>query len=64
MKKALTIYIDDDAELIRICGTFLVESDKMSVNFVNEVAEGCNAVYLPNKATKENPIKFFKEVKQ
>ena len=64
MKKALTIYIDDDAELTRICGTFLVDPDKMSVNFVNEAIEGCNAVYFPNEATDENPIKFFKEAER
>lgn len=64
MKKALTIYIDDDAELTRICGTFLVESDKMSVNFANETTTEYNAVYFPNNATKENPIKFFKEAER
>lgn len=63
MKKALAIYIDDDAELTRICGTFVVKtkSEGTSANFVNEAVEGDNAVYFPNKATDENPIKFFKE---
>lgn len=64
MKKALTIYIDDNAELIRICGTFLVESDKMSVNFANETTTEYNAVYFPNEATDKNPIKWFKEVER
>ena len=36
MKKALTIYVDDDADLTMICGTFVCEyGTTTSINMIN-----------------------------
>lgn len=66
MKKAFTIYIDDDTELITIHGAFvtrLANSEITSINYVSESVEGYNAVYLPfqNTAVDESPLKLYKE---
>ena len=58
MKKALTIYIDDDAELTNLCGGFVIwKGDKEnSVTFLNEsIPKEAEGFYLPMKSdgTKE-----------
>ena len=52
MKKALTIYIDDDAELTNLCGGFVIwAGNENSVTFLNEkVPEKAEGFYLPMKS--------------
>ena len=53
MKKALTIYIDDDAELTNLCGGFVMwKGDKEnSVTFLNEsIPKETEGFYLPMKS--------------
>lgn len=65
MKKALTIYIDDDADLTRICGTFVCEyvceyGKTTSINMVN-----CNIKAIDKKCMyfpKVGEAEWFGEV--
>ena len=63
MKKALTIYIDDDTELKHYLATFVVwRGEESSVTMQSgAIPEGANALYLPwENKTKE--AQFFKEM--
>lgn len=61
MKKALTIYVDDDADLTRICGTFVCEyGEAMSINMINVrgLAKDKKCMYF----SKEDETEWFDEV--
>lgn len=49
MKKALTIYVDDDAELKNLCGAFVCWKGTYStVTFLNEkIPDDATGFYLP-----------------
>lgn len=52
MKKALTIYIDDDAELTNLCAGFIMrQGEYNSVTFLNEkIPKEAEGFYMPMKA--------------
>ena len=60
MKKALTIYVDDDADLTRICGTFVCnyEDTTTSINMINTQLADKRFIYFPKKGEAE----WFDEV--
>lgn len=55
MKKALTIYIDDDAELKNICGAFICwRGEHNSLTLLNEkVPDNAVGFYLPFEKQEE-----------
>ena len=56
MKKALTIYVEDDAELGNLCGAFVCwRGGDSSVTMLNEkIPDGAEGFYLPwESETKE-----------
>ena len=64
MKKALTIYVDDDAELINICGGFATREDGKdnSVTFLNEIVpKEAEGVYLPMDSGGINRTQWVSE---
>ncbi len=65
MKKALTIYIDDDAELTNLCGGFVMWSgNENSVTFLNEkVPKEAEGFYLPMKADGKKGTQWVSETK-
>lgn len=61
MKKALTIYVENDTDLTRICGTFVCEyGETTSINMVNcnIKAKDQKCMYFPNVGEAE----WFDEV--
>ena len=62
MKKALTIYVEDEAKLERICGTFVcVYPESNTINMINvEVPKDKKAVFFP----KFGDGKWIDEVKE
>lgn len=64
MKKALTIYIDDDAELTNLCGGFVMwKGDKEnSVTFLKEsIPKEAEGFYLPMKADGKKGTQWVSE---
>ena len=60
MKKALTIYIDDDTELTNFCGGFVMwQGKENSVTFLNEkVPKEAEGFYLPMKSDGKNGTRW------
>ena len=63
MKKALTIYIDDDAELTNFLGGFVMYvGNKASVTFLNEkVTKETEGFYLPMKSDGKKGTQWVSE---
>lgn len=64
MKKALTIYIDDDAEMVGYCATFIhqrSETEKAVTMQNLSIPSGKNALYLPFHAKPRKDACFFNE---
>lgn len=58
MKKALTIYVDDDADLKNLCGAFVCwKGTNNSLTLLNEkIPDGATGFYLPFDK-QEEPIR-------
>lgn len=63
MKKALTIYIDEESSLTNYCATFILRKGKdTSVVMQNMlVDDSVNALYLPFVQDQEHEAHLFKE---
>lgn len=63
MKKVLTIYVDDDAELNGYCASFLCFRPNGDSSTTMQVAKlnGNNALYLPWKIEENEPVHLFRE---
>lgn len=63
MKKALTIWVDDDCDLKNFCATFVVWEDKQSsVTMMNEtVPESAKGFYLPWKTSDGKTVWIDKD---
>ena len=63
MKKALTIYVDDDAELKHLCGTFVCwKGEHNSVTMMNElIPNNATGLYLPFDKQEESWTKWLQE---
>ena len=63
MKKALTIYIDDDCRLEHYCATFILKREKdTSVIMQNIALDGTkDALHLPFVVSPQHDAKLFTE---
>ena len=64
MKRALTIWIDDDATLVYYQAAFVCRKgdNEKAVTLQNaSVPEDKDAMYIPWTVKENTPIKFFKE---
>lgn len=66
MKKALTIYVDDDVTLTNLCGAFIIKypgTDRGNTSTVlqNFALDGRNALYLPKESDGSGNVSAYHE---